>query len=224
MPVSVISGARGAHAYLLEHDGGISVVDPGYTGSWRAALRAIAERGYGPSDVRWVILTHHHVDHGGAALALCTQTSGKLAVHPADLVYLRPGRPRERATLFGLVNYLPLALARFIATCASCEVHALQHGDRIAGFSVIHAPGHTPGSICLYSERESALITGDVLNNERGIRRPPWTVNQAHRRALIAPLKLAGLRYEQAFFGHGPPLLEGASRLVNRYLETIAPA
>ena len=221
MPVIPITGGRGAHAYLLEHDDGVSVVDPGYTGSAGAALRAVAERGYAPAEVRWIILTHHHVDHGGAVAALCSRTSGRLAIHSSDLAYLRPGRPRERATLYGLIDRLPMALARLLATCASGEVRALEEGDVLAGFRVIHAPGHTPGSICLYSERESALITGDVLNNERGIRRPPWTVNQDHGLALRAPLKLEGLGYEQAFFGHGPPLLTAASAQVNRYLETL---
>lgn len=222
MPVIPITGGRGAHAYLLEHADGVSVVDPGYTGSAAAALRAVSSRGYAPGDIRWVILTHHHVDHGGAALALCSRTTGRLAIHASDRAYLGPRRPRERATLYGLIDRLPTVLARYLATCASCEVRPLEEGDVLAGFRVIHAPGHTPGSICLYSERESALITGDVLNNERGIRRPPWTVNQDHRLALRAPLKLEGLRYEQAFFGHGPPLYDGASARINRYLETIA--
>jgi glyoxylase-like metal-dependent hydrolase (beta-lactamase superfamily II) len=213
-----IPGVRGAHSYLVEGADGLAVVDPGYTGSYRAVLRFIAQRGHAPAEVRWVILTHHHVDHGGTALALCQETDAHLAVHRADQCYLVPGRPRERATLFGLFELLPTAMGRFLMSCAGCDTRPLEDGDVVAGLRVIHAPGHTPGSICLYSEQESALLTGDVLNNERGVGTPPWTVNHDHREARRAALRLLGLRYERAYFGHGPPLEEGASDRVDAFL------
>jgi hypothetical protein len=70
----------------------------------------------------------------------------------------------------------------------------------------------------LYSASESALFLGDVLNNERGIRTPPWTVNHSHRRARLAPQRLDGLRFEQAHFGHGPSILTGADQRVHAFL------
>jgi glyoxylase-like metal-dependent hydrolase (beta-lactamase superfamily II) len=219
-----IPGVRGAHAYLVEGPDGLAVVDPGYTGSYRAVLRFLAQRGYETADLHWVILTHHHVDHGGTALALCQQTNARLAVHRADQRYLVRGRPRERATLFGVFELVPEAIGRFVMSCAGCETRPLEDGDVIAGLRVIHAPGHTPGSICLYSEQESALLTGDVLNNERGVRTPPWTVNHDHARARRAALRLLGLRFERAYFGHGPPLEEGASARVDAFLARLIPA
>jgi glyoxylase-like metal-dependent hydrolase (beta-lactamase superfamily II) len=216
-----IPGVRGAQAYLVDGPQGPVVIDPGYTGSARAVLAFLKASGFQPSDLCWVLLTHHHVDHGGTALALCTRTGARLAIHRADAPYLRRGRPRERATLYGLIDQLPTALARFLVSCASGEVHALEDGERVAGLQVIHAPGHTPGSICLWSDQESALFAGDVLNNEKGIRRPPWTVNHDHRQARAAPRRLLGMRYEHAFFGHGPPILEGASARVEHYVRAV---
>ena len=219
--ILAIPGVRGAHAYLVEGPDGLAVVDPGYTGSYRAVLRFIAHRGHGVGDLRWVILTHHHVDHGGTALALCQQTDARLAVHRADQCYLVNGRPRERATLFGIFELLPEAIGRFVMSCAGCETRQLEDGDLVAGFRVIHAPGHTPGSICLYSESECALLTGDVLNNEGGVRTPPWPVNHDHGQARRAALRLLGLRYERAYFGHGPPLEEHASDRVDAFLTRL---
>ena len=214
--VRQIPGVRGAQAYLHQHREGLTVIDPGYTGSFRAVLRFLEEQALGQID--WVILTHHHVDHAGTALALCQATGARLAVHSADAPYLQPRRPRERMTLWGLADRLPAGLARFVVTCAGRASRLLEDGETIAGLTVVHGPGHTPGSIGLHSASESALFLGDILNNERGIRTPPWNVNHSHRRALQAPQRLEALRYERAYFGHGPAILEGADQRVRAFL------
>jgi glyoxylase-like metal-dependent hydrolase (beta-lactamase superfamily II) len=215
-----IGGVRGAHAYLYQGAEGLAVIDPGYTGSFRAVLNFLRAQRVDPGALDWVILTHHHIDHAGTALALCQATGARLAIHRDDAPYLRFGRPRERMTFWGAIDRLPARLARYIVSCADCEVTPLADGDAIAGLTVIHAAGHTPGSICLWSASDSALFVGDVLNNERGIRTPPWTVNRSHAAAKRAPERLIGLRYERAFFGHGPAILEGADERVGDFIST----
>jgi glyoxylase-like metal-dependent hydrolase (beta-lactamase superfamily II) len=179
-------------------------------------LRFVEEQDLGPLD--WVILTHHHIDHAGAALALCQATGARLAVHRDDAPYLQLGRPRNRMTLWGFAERLPARLASYVVSTATDDPRLLEDGDVIAGLTVVHGPGHTPGSICLYSGSESALFLGDVLNNERGIRTPPWTVNHSHRRARMAPQRLEGLRFDRAYFGHGPSILEGADQRLRAFL------
>jgi glyoxylase-like metal-dependent hydrolase (beta-lactamase superfamily II) len=211
-----IPGVRGAQAYVHQSREGLAVIDPGYTGSFRAVLRFVEEHALGAID--WVILTHHHIDHAGTALALCQATGARLAVHRADAPYLQPRRPRDRMTLWGLADRLPARLARFVVTCAGPASRLLEDGETIAGLTVVHGPGHTPGSIGLYSESDSALFLGDILNNERGIRTPPWNVNHSHKRALQAPQRFEALAYECAYFGHGPTILEGADQRVRAFL------
>ena len=211
-----IPGVRGAHAYLHESREGLTVIDPGYTGSFRAVLRFVREQGLGAID--WVILTHHHIDHAGTAFALCQATGARLAVHAADAPYLRAGRPREPMTFWGLADRLPWGLASFVVTCAEGDPRLLEDGETIAGLMVVHAPGHTPGSIGLHCESESALFLGDILNNERGLRTPPWNVNHSHQRAMRAPHRLGSLRFERAYFGHGPAIVEGADQVVRSFL------
>jgi glyoxylase-like metal-dependent hydrolase (beta-lactamase superfamily II) len=211
-----IPGVRGAQAYLYDGSDGLAVIDPGYTGSFKAVLRFVEAQGLGTID--WVILTHHHIDHAGTAFALCQATGARLAVHRADAPYLRPRRPRERMTFWGMADRLPPRLARFVVSCVGDEPRILEDGETIAGLTVVHGPGHTPGSICLYSGSQSALFLGDVLNNEHGLRTPPWTVNHSHRDARRAPQRLGTLRFEHAYFGHGPAILEHADRRVYAFL------
>jgi glyoxylase-like metal-dependent hydrolase (beta-lactamase superfamily II) len=214
--IAPIPGVRGAQAFVHRSDEGLAIIDPGYTGSFRAVLRFVAEHALGQID--WVILTHHHIDHAGAAFALCQETGARLAVHRDDAPYLQGGRPRNRMTLWGLAERLPARLASYVVSTAARASRLLDDGDDIAGLTVVHGPGHTPGSICLYSGSQSALFLGDVLNNERGLRTPPWTVNHSHRRARLAPQRLEGLRFERAYFGHGPSILEGADQQVLAFL------
>jgi glyoxylase-like metal-dependent hydrolase (beta-lactamase superfamily II) len=217
-----IPGVRGAQAYLYDSPQGVAVIDPGYTGSFRAVLRFVAAQRVGTID--WVILTHHHIDHAGTAFALCQATGARLAVHQADAPYLKAGRPRERMTFWGLADVLPASMGSYIVSCAGGEPRLLEDGETIAGLIVVHVPGHTPGSICLYSGSESALFLGDVLNNEHGVRTPPWTVNHSHRDAQLAPQRLGSLHYEQAYFGHGPAIFKGADQRVRAFLTRRVPA
>jgi glyoxylase-like metal-dependent hydrolase (beta-lactamase superfamily II) len=214
--IAPIPGVRGAQAFVHRTGEGLAIIDPGYTGSFRAVLRFVREHALGQID--WVILTHHHIDHAGAAFALCQETGARLAVHRDDAPYLQRGRPRNRMTLWGMAERLPARLARYIISTMAGESRLLEEGDVIAGLTVVHGPGHTPGSICLYSRSESALFLGDVLNNERGIRTPPWTVNHSHRHARLAPQRLEALRFDRAYFGHGPSILMGADQRVRDFL------
>jgi len=214
--IRTIPGVRGAQAYFYRTADGIAIIDPGYTGSFKAVRAFLEEQALGRID--WVILTHHHIDHAGAAFALCQATGARLAVHRDDAPYLQAGRPRNRMTLWGIAERLPARLASYVVSTAAGQSRLLEDGEQIAGLTVVHGPGHTPGSICLYSASESALFLGDVLNNERGIRTPPWTVNHSHRRARLAPQRLEALRFERAYFGHGPSILAAADQRVRAFL------
>lgn len=214
-----IPGVRGAQAYLYRGAEGTAVIDPGYTGSFRAVLDHLAVEGLSPGELNWVILTHHHIDHAGTAFALCQATGATLAVHRDDAPYLRAVRPREPMTFWGMADLLPTHLASYLVSCADCELQLLDDGDVVAGLTVVHCPGHTPGSICLWSATDFVLFTGDVLNNEHGIRTPPWTVNHSHRHAMRAPERLSALRFDRAYFGHGPAILAGADEQVRSFLQ-----
>src|SRR5579875_1814785 len=87
---------------------------------------------------------------------------------------------------------------------------------------IIHIPGHTDGSICLYKEGE-ALFAGDTLRttSKKEPRLPPSFLSVSMNQLKDSLKKILPLKYGMLLVGHGPPILDNASeqvyRLVNMY-------
>jgi len=82
----------------------------------------------------------------------------------------------------------------------------------LGGLEVVHTPGHTPGSVCLYGRRDRVLFVGDTLQRRFG------TVSFASTlysddigTARRSVQRLALLDVDTVVFSHFPPLTEGAS-------------
>jgi glyoxylase-like metal-dependent hydrolase (beta-lactamase superfamily II) len=96
----------------------------------------------------------------------------------------------------------------------------LKEGDEIGGFRVIHAPGHTAGSICLY-QPGNLLFAGDALRSDRkgNLKLPSKrrTLNMKQTRESIR--KIAHLEFNILLPGHGKPMLQSASKMVRMLVE-----
>ena len=82
----------------------------------------------------------------------------------------------------------------------------------MAGFTVLETPGHTPGHVSFWRERDRVLIAGDVLANMNlntgvtGLHEPLAFATPDPARNRASARRLAELRPALACFGHGPPL------------------
>src|SRR6266404_3253090 len=85
-----------------------------------------------------VALTHCHPDHQGAVWHVCRRFGVPLACHEADAPAMEGRGPMLPNTL------IVAKLGRFIAGPAHTVARKLRDGDEVAGFRVVHAPGHTP--------------------------------------------------------------------------------
>jgi glyoxylase-like metal-dependent hydrolase (beta-lactamase superfamily II) len=99
-----------------------------------------------------VILTHGHADHVGAAGELLSHFHIPLWIHEADEKLIRSQANREIAAMFAIS--LPPAAQRLLVDGETIGADDLT-------LTVIHSPGHTPGSILLQSA--DLLFTGDTL-------------------------------------------------------------
>ncbi len=112
-------------------------------------------------DCRSIILTHSHFDHiTGIAGLKKAFPEAKIAIHKDEANELiNPPGPMNSSVLgfFGMREILGEVAKQPAADTI------LTDGMDLDGWKVIHTPGHTPGSICLYNETEKVLISGDTM-------------------------------------------------------------
>jgi glyoxylase-like metal-dependent hydrolase (beta-lactamase superfamily II) len=176
-------------AYILYRGGEAALVDTGVEGSAGVIGAVLGEVGLAWDSVGHVVLTHKHPDHVGSVDAVMEQAPG--------------------ATLY--------AGAPDIPEIASVMVpQPVGDGDRVFDLEIIESPGHTPGHICVLDGAAGILVAGDaVVGADGGVGGPDPSFTEDMSAALDSVRKLAGFSYEIALFGHGEPVLEGASTAVS---------
>ncbi len=197
-------GAQG-HLFLEPRP---TLIDAGLPGSGRLMAAYLAHHGRTLDDIARIVCTHGHPDHAGGARELAARGADVL-MHPADHDGLRVDmrqalRRPTRGRLFAAMTPMPDA------------VIPLADGDVLpvaGGLEVIHTPGHTPGSVCLYARRDRLLFVGDVLQRRRtGVVFASWLYSDDVVAARASVKRLAGLDVQMIVFSHYPPLREGAAQ------------
>jgi glyoxylase-like metal-dependent hydrolase (beta-lactamase superfamily II) len=155
-----------------------------------------------------VALTHVHPDHQGVAKAVCEARGVPLACHAADVDAMEGRVPVQQAHPSHPLN-------RLISGAWEGPPHpvgrVLEEGDRVAGFEVIHAPGHSPGQVIFFRRDDKIAICGDVINHvdfatgRVRVGEPPgvFTLDPDQNRRSIR--RLAELEPSLICPGHGPP-------------------
>lgn len=134
----IVCGAYAANAYIINDE---LVIDPGDD---LAKLRAALP------EPKAILLTHGHFDHMLSAEALQKESGAEVYVHPADKPMLCDS---ELSVYDQSVCVQP----------APEDVECTDYPEALYGFRVIHTPGHSGGSVCLYNEEEGVLFSGDTL-------------------------------------------------------------
>ncbi len=143
-----------SNIYLIKGDE-TTLIDAG-TGLYHNYVMHEIKKHVDPKDIKKIILTHEHVDHYGGVRKILEEIGKdvEVASHRSAAERLRKGS--DVTSLFFGFSPFPLDVSLELAD-----------GDRIrAGdgeLLVIHTPGHSPGSICLYNEEEKILFSGDTV-------------------------------------------------------------
>jgi glyoxylase-like metal-dependent hydrolase (beta-lactamase superfamily II) len=195
----------GAQAYLLVDGDEITLVDAGHAGSARILRRYLSRIGRSMEHITRIVCTHGHPDHIGGVHEIAALSGADVLLHPADSERLRI-RFREV-----IANFAPGPIISLL-TRAPSHASPIEEGDRLpvlGGLEVLHTPGHTPGSVCLYSPRDRFVIVGDMLQRIRGRVALPnyfFTDDMALARRSIG--RLAELDVETILFSHYTPYRE----------------
>lgn len=132
-----------------------------------------------------------------------------LACHADDVEAMEGRRPVQEANSKHPAN----RLVHIISEGPPHKVDKVfEEGDEVAGFEVIHAPGHARGEVIFWRPADRVAICGDVIRNisflttRTGIREPPafFTMDIPENRRSIR--KLADLRPAITLPGHGPAI------------------
>ena len=163
-------------------------------------------------EISMVALTHVHPDHQGCAKAVCEARGVPLACHADDVDAMEGRRP---------VAASPKPVAQVFGKLWTGPPHkvdrVLQEGDEVAGFRVVHAPGHSPGEVIFFRDSDRVAICGDVIRNityvtlRTKLAEPPedLTPDPAENRRSIR--KLAELNPTLILPGHGPAVSDIAA-------------
>jgi glyoxylase-like metal-dependent hydrolase (beta-lactamase superfamily II) len=200
----------GADAFLIAEER-LTLIDAGMVRSRFMLERALRRIGRRLDELERVICTHGHVEHIGGVRELVRRLPDvSVLIHPADLAEIR--RPwREAMTGSGAAGERR-GRALHLLTRAPRTAVPIDDGEVLpvlGGLRVVHTPGHTPGSICLFAERERLLFTGDVLQVIRGrltYAHAFYSHDHAAARASVA--RLADLDVRLIALSHYPPWRE----------------
>jgi glyoxylase-like metal-dependent hydrolase (beta-lactamase superfamily II) len=199
---------HGMNIYFIEEDGGLVQFDAA-TKPMTKAVRAVAEK-LGP--IKRIVLGHSHTDHRGTAPGLDVP----VYCHPDEVTYAE----RDEWPDYWDMSKLPVAWVRWIYPTLHRRwddggvkiAGTIEEGEEVAGFKVHHFPGHAPGLIGLFRERDRLALASDTIylidstrlkplpEGEASVPHPVW--NWDHAAAKESVRKLAALQPHTIWTGH----------------------
>lgn len=223
-------GLGGAYIFVAGKE--IALIDSGTSRSRDRVLQALADLGLSGERVRWIFLTHVHLDHaGGAGILLPELPNATVVVHPRGARHLVDPRKLVASTqsatgprfrFYGEAWPIPAE-----------RVHAAEDGETFALGSLrvqaVDSPGHAPHHLCFFVPEEGLLFTGDAAGLYlKGHLLPTTVPPNFDLEAWLATLtKLEALAPKHLLFTHfglgGPELLREYRELLTAWVERVRP-
>jgi glyoxylase-like metal-dependent hydrolase (beta-lactamase superfamily II) len=167
-----------ANSWIVGDDAEVIVIDPGDDAA--AVLAVIGDR-----EVLAVICTHGHAGHCKAAFEVAERDEAPVALHPADRMAWREVHD------------------------ADPDIEMEEDGRFAVGgveLEVLHAPGHSRGSVCLYCEELGVVFTGDVVTETGPVARDEGFPNWGRQLDAIGAKVLTLPPRTRILAGHGAEL------------------
>ncbi len=210
--------ARTMNVYLIEDGDGVLVFDGGI----RAMTNAVAAAGAQLGGITRVVLGHSHADHRGVASGLGVP----VLCHPDEVADAEGDGGYHYFKFHKLDLPARYAMPRLLRSWDGGPVKiagTVEEGDDVAGFQVVHLPGHAPGLIGLFREYDHLAIVSDAFytidpqtgrKGDGHARVPHAAFNHDTEQARRSLYKLAELRPRRAWSGHADPISREAAAAI----------
>lgn len=204
---------KAMNVYFIEEEGGVVQFDAGTKAMTRSAKAAAEQLG----GLKRIVLGHAHADHRGTAPAMGVP----VYCHPDDVA---DAESDASITPYMDLSQLPIVPVRWLYRLLMPRwdggpvriAGTVSEGDEVAGFRVLHFPGHAPGLIGLWRESDRLALVSDVVYftdsarlrplpaGEASVPHPAWAWD--HAKAKESVRKLAALEPAVVYAGHDGPL------------------
>ena len=215
------------HAFLLEGDSGLTLIDTLYDIDAHLVLDAIGRINKEVADLEHILLTHGHRSHLGGLAFLKIQSGAIVYAHEWEMDIIAGERTAQPVPMWPMrplkaywrVYHLQLGAALGRGKHPPCPVdRPLKGGEQVGPVQVIHTPGHSPGHLAFYCKERKILFVGDAIVTYPVFSAgwPAFTLNpMQHQDSLrrIADL-VAEHHLEVVAVGHGEPIVKGAAERV----------
>jgi glyoxylase-like metal-dependent hydrolase (beta-lactamase superfamily II) len=203
----------GVNCYLIQSDSNFILIDNGYPAKWPFLEKELQKSGCNSANLKLVVLTHGDHDHAGNSVSLKEKYGIKIAMHPGDSQMVEKGnmnwnrktRPDKFSLIFRLMSMMsiffnPGEFKTFIPDLYIDE--SFNFSSYGFNAEVIHIPGHSKGSIGIFT-RDGSLICGDFLYNIFGKPTMDFCDNLSDFNTSVKKVK--SLKINTFYPGHGKP-------------------
>ena len=214
-----------------ENSKDLTLIDPSFLSQLPILENYLLNAGYDIKNVKRIILTHVHIDHVQAANEIKKKTGAKIYSHWIEANYLAHnppynGPPTTQETIDKLKK-LGISIEELEKKYGSFEVEPIivdqqvSDGDTIGSLKVIHTPGHTPGHISLYYEKDGTIFGADSIYKHvfgadgMYISAPAVSIDSVT--AVVSAERISKIKFDKLLMAHqDSPLLERARETVEK--------
>jgi len=186
------------HVWLVKDDEGLTLVDAGISSMAKGILKTIKGLDAGP--LQRILLTHGHSDHVGAIKGILGEKEVPVFAHSIEIPYMEgelpyPGRKKAAVSVSKhLAQALPMT----------------EQG----GLTPYLTPGHSPGHVVYYHEKDGVLLAGDLFTSKNGKLKRPMPMFTANMdEAIKSSELLRDLNPKHLEVCHGEPVFNPAEQL-----------
>ena len=210
---------------FVEGQDDLTLIDPSFLSKLPVLEKYLLDEGYDIKSVKRIILTHVHMDHSQAANEVKRKSGAKIYSHWIEAGYLGhnppyQGPPSAQETTEKLEK-LGVSMETVLKEYGTFDVEPIRvdeqvtDGEMIGSLKVIHTPGHTPGHISLYYEKDKLLLGADSIYKHvfgaegMYISAPQVSIDPVT--AIVSAQRLSKVNFDKLLMAHqDSPLLEGA--------------